>query len=201
MKNQVDIKKMFDEFISILQKRRDDLLAESEERNNTKLKVIWSEKDLLEQMIAKLTTTLNFSERLQVCRNDSEYLSLGSRALLSLRELKESSWDSKTIEEMDLRYYHLVKKEDEPAVFQTATKFEERRSKQLQLAWRNFPAQIDLGKEYVSTLSITRDDTQHPYVPHHKPVVVIWKANSVNSCPIGIQLPFTTAPHFWVSGM
>ena len=199
MKNQVDIKKTFDEFISILQKRRDDLLAESEERNNTKLKVISSEKYLLEQMIAKLTTTLNFSERLQTCKNDSQYLSLGSRALLNLRELKGSSWDSKTIEEIDLRYCHLVKKENEPAVFQTATKFEERGNEQLQLAWRNFPAQIDLGKEYVSTLSITRDDTQHPYVLHHKPVVVIWKENSVNSCLVATIAVHhsTTFPGEW----
>ena len=62
MKNQADIKKMFDEFISILQNRRDDLLAKSEEKNNIKLKLIWSEKDFLEQMVTKLTATLSFSE-------------------------------------------------------------------------------------------------------------------------------------------
>lgn len=72
-KIQEDIKKMFDEFIFNLQKRRDDLLAKSEEKNNVKLKVIWSEKDFLEQMIAKLTTILSFSERLQTCKNDGEY--------------------------------------------------------------------------------------------------------------------------------
>ena len=183
MKNQVDIQKTFDEFISILQKRRDNLLAKSEERNNAKLKIIWSEKDFLEQMIAKLTTTLEFSKRLQACKNDGEYLSLGSQALLSLRNLKESSWDSKTVEEIDLRYCHLVKRANEPAVFQTATKFDDRKNEQLKLSWKNFPAQVDLGKEYVSTLSITRDDTQHPYVLHHKPVVNILHNNSV-ICPV-----------------
>jgi hypothetical protein len=116
MENQADIKKMFDEFISILQKRRDDLLAKLEERNNAKLKLIWSEKVFLEQMIAKLTTTLSFSKRLQICKNDSEYLSLGSQALLRLRDLKGNSWDSKTVEETDLRYFHLGKKASEPAL-------------------------------------------------------------------------------------
>ena len=41
------------------------------------------------------------------------------------------------------------------------------------------------GKEYVSTLSITRDDTQHPYVLHHKPVVNILHNNSESMiCPV-----------------
>jgi hypothetical protein len=183
MENQADIKKMFDEFISILQKRRDDLLAKSEERNNAKLKLIWSEKDFLEQTIAKLTTTLSFSKRVQTCKDDGEYLSLGSQALLSLRDLKGSSWDSKTVKEIDLQYVHVEKKVNEPAIFKTAIKFEERRNKKLKLAWKNFPAQVDLGKEYVGTLSITRDDTQHPYVLHHKPTVTILHVNSVN-CPV-----------------
>lgn len=162
VKNQTDIKKAFDDFISILQKRRDNLLAKSEERNNAKLKLIWSEKDFLEQMIAKLTTTLSFSERLQACKNDGEYLSLGSQALLSLRELKGSSWDSKTVKEVDLQYFHLEKKKSEPLVFQTAAKFEERRNKCLKIEWKNFPAQINLGEKYVGTLSVTRDDTKLP---------------------------------------
>ena len=198
MKNQADIQKMFNGFISILQKRRDDLLAKSDLRNNAKLKVIWSEKDFLEQTIAKLTTTLSFSERLQTCKNDSEYLSLGSRALLSLKELKGSSWDSKTVKEMDLRYFHLEKKAIEPIVFHTAAKFEERKNKQFKLSWKNFPAQIDLGKEYVSTLSITRDDTQHPYVLHHKPVVIIVHNNSV-ICPVATIAVHhsTTFPGEW----
>lgn len=91
MKNQEGIKRMFDDFISNLQMRRDELVAQSEERNSAKLKVIWSEKDLLQQTIAKLTTTLRFSERLQMCRNDEEYLSLASQALLTLRKMRKCS--------------------------------------------------------------------------------------------------------------
>ena len=43
-KHEEDIKKMFDSFIIALQKRRDELLAKSEQHYNAKLKTLWSEK-------------------------------------------------------------------------------------------------------------------------------------------------------------
>ena len=179
-KVQADIKKMFDEFISILQRRRDDLLAKSEDKNNAKLKVVWSEKDFLERTIAKLTTTLSFSERLQICTNDGEFLSLASQALVNLKELEGSSWDCKTVEEIDVRYLRLERKANEPVVFQTAAKFDERRNQRLKLEWNKFPAQVNLGVKHKGTICVTRDDTQHSYVLYNKPLVIIHHQLSPN---------------------
>ena len=198
VRNQADIKTMFDDFISILQKRRDDLLVKSEERNNAKLKLVWSEKDFLEQMVAKLSTTLSFSKRLQTCKNDGEYLLLACQALLKLKELEVSSWDSKTMEEMDLCYLHLDKKANEPMIFQTAANFDERRNQKLKLEWKNFPVQVNLGEKHVGTFSVTRDDTEYSYVLYNMPSVTIQHVESVN-CPVADASidRSTTLPGTW----
>lgn len=198
MKNQADIKKMFDEFISILQKRRDDLLAKSEERNNAKLKLIWSEKDFLEQMVAILTTTLSFSERLQTCKNDGEYLSLASQALLRLRGLEDSSWDCKTVEEIDQCYLYLEKKADEPVIFQTAANFDERRRQKVKLEWKNFPIQVNLGEKHVGTICVTRDDTEYLYVLYNEPSVTIQHDTSADCHVADVSVNHsTTSPGTW----
>ena len=105
---------MFDSFIAALQNRRDSLLAKSEEHCTTKLKVLWSEKDHLENKIAKLNTTLRFSERIRLCSDTGEFLALSFQALRNLKELRDCSWESETVKEIDSHYLTLEKKTYEP---------------------------------------------------------------------------------------
>ena len=174
MQAKADIKKMFDSFIATLHSRRDSLLAKAEEHYSAKLKLLWSEKDYLEKTIAKLNSTLRFSERSQKCVNDGEYLSLSSQALLSLKELEGSSWDSKTVEELNSRYLHLEKKTNEPKVFRTAAKFDELKTGFLKVEWKEFPVQVSLGAKHTVVLCIKRDSkSQQSFVLRDKPSIVI----------------------------
>ena len=196
---KADIKKLFDSFIAALQSRRDSLLTKAEDHYNDKLKVLWSEKDDLEKMIAKFKSTLRFSERSQKCVNDGEFLSLASQALLSLKELEKSSWDSKTVEEMNSHYLHLEKKTNEPKVFQTAAKFDELKTIVLKVEWKEFPAQVSLGAKHKAVLCVKLDrKTQQSFVLCSKPSVVIRHQHS-STCNVAdvIIVRSTVLPGAW----
>ena len=171
---KADIKKLFDSYIATLQSRRDSLLTKAEDHYSAKLKVVWSEKDCLEKTIAKFKSALRFSEQSQKCVNDGEFLSLASQALLSLKELEGSFWDSKTVEEMNSRYLYLERKTNEPKVFRTAAKFDELKTSILKIEWKEFPAQVSLGAKYKAVLCVKRDSKSHQsFVLCNKPSVVI----------------------------
>ena len=61
---QSTINQVFDSYIATLEARRAALLAESERKCNSMLKVLWSEKDGLEKTCTELTAVLGFTERL-----------------------------------------------------------------------------------------------------------------------------------------
>ena len=176
---KADIKTMFDSFIAALQGRRESFLVKAEQHYSSKLKLLWSEKDHLEKLIAKLNATLRFSERSQKCANDSEYLSLASQALLSLKQLEDSSWSSKIVEELNLRYLHLEKKATEPRVFRTAAKFEESKVSLLMIEWKEFPMQVNLGVKHKAILRVKRDGkSNQPFVLCEMPSIVIHHQHS-----------------------
>ena len=184
MQAKADIKKMFDSFIATLQSRRDSLLAKAEDHYSAKLKLLWSEKDYLEKTIARLSTTLRFSERSQRCANDGEYLSLASQALLNLKELEGSSWNSKTVEELNSLYLRLEKKATEPKIFQTAAKFDESKIGFLAIEWKDFPMQVNLGAKHKAVLCVKRDSKGHqPFVLCEKPSIEICHQHS-STCDI-----------------
>ena len=184
MQAKADIKKMFDSFIATLQGRRDNLLAKAEDHYSAKLKLLWSEKDYLEKTIAKLNTTLRFSERSQKCTNDGEYLSLASQALLSLNKLEGSSWNSKTVEELNSCYLHLEKKITEPRVFQTAAKFDELKINFVKIEWKEFPVQVSLGAKHKAVLCVKRDSkSHHSFVLCEKPSIDIRHQHS-STCDV-----------------
>ena len=176
MQAKADIKKMFDSFIAALQGRRESLLVKAEDHYSAKLKLLWSERDHLEKLIAKLNATLRFSERSQKCADDGEYLSLASQALLSLNELENSSWSSKVVEELNLRYLHLEKKATEPKIFRNAAKFEESNICLLSIEWNEFPTQVKLGAKHKAVLYVKRKN--QPFVLCEKPSIIILHQHS-----------------------
>ena len=58
---QQKISNTFDTYVSALEKRRKELLDDSESRCGKKMKVLWSEKDSLERIVADMTTMQNFT--------------------------------------------------------------------------------------------------------------------------------------------
>lgn len=180
-----DIKKMFDSFIAALQSRRDSLLAKAEDHYSAKLKLLWSEKDHLEKSIAKLSTTLRFSERSQKCIDDREYLLLTSQALLRLKELEGSSWNSKPVEELNSSYLQVEKKATEPEVFRTAAKFDESKTVFVKVEWKEFPARVVLGAKHKAVLCVTRNSKIHQseFVLREKPSIDIRHKHS-STCDV-----------------
>jgi uncharacterized protein YbaR (Trm112 family) len=199
MQAKADIKKMFDSFITALQSRRHSLLVKAENHYSAKLKLLWSEKDYLEKLIAKLNTTLRFSERSQKCTNDGEYLSLASQALVSLKELEDSSWSVKTVEELNLRYLHIEKKVTEPKVFRTAANFEESKISLLTIEWKEFPMQVNLGIKHKAVLYVKRNIKSHqPFVLCEKPSIIIRHQHSPTCDVADISISRSTdLPSAW----
>jgi uncharacterized protein YbaR (Trm112 family) len=196
MQAKADIKKMFDSFITTLQGRRDSLLVKAENHYSAKLKLLWSEKDYLEKLIAKLNTTLRFSERSQKCANDGEYLSLASQALLRLKELEDSSWSSKIVEEVNSRQLHLEKKATEPKVFQTAARFDELKISLLTIEWKEFPVQVKLGAKHKAILHVKRNSKS--FVLCEEPSIIIHHRNSSTCDVADIRISRSTdLPSAW----
>ena len=98
---QQKISDTFDAYASALEKRRKELLDDSESRCNQKMKMLWSEKDSLERIIADMTTTQNFTERTKECANDEEFLLFSSQALPCLKKLRSWEWSGREIEEIE----------------------------------------------------------------------------------------------------
>jgi hypothetical protein len=195
MQAKADIKKMFESFIAALQGRRDSLLVKAEDHYSAKLKLLWSEKDYLEKLIAKLNATLRFSERSQKCANDVEYLSLASQALLSLKELENSSWSSKVVEDVNSRQLHLETKATEPKVFRTAATFEESKVSILKIEWKEFPMQMKLGAKHKAVLSVKGYSKNHQsFVLFEKPSIVIRHQHSSICDVADISISRSTDP-------
>ena len=65
------------------------------------MKLLWSEKDSLERVVADMTTTQNFTKRIQNCEDDKEFLLLASQALPHLKKLEIWEWNDREIEEIE----------------------------------------------------------------------------------------------------
>lgn len=111
---QQKISDTFDAYASALEKRRKELLNDSESRCSQKMKMLWSEKDSLERIIADMTTTLNFTEQTKDCANDEEFLLFASQALPRLKKIKSWDWSDREIEEIE--HYTLTFKESDLTV-------------------------------------------------------------------------------------
>lgn len=59
---QSKINQAFDSYIATLESRRAALLAKCENRCNSMLTVLWSERDCLEKTCTEITTVLGFTE-------------------------------------------------------------------------------------------------------------------------------------------
>ena len=77
----------FDSYVDALGKRRRELLAKSESICSKKMKVLWSERDSLERVVADMTATQNFTKRVRECEDDKEFLLLSSQVLPRLKRL------------------------------------------------------------------------------------------------------------------
>ena len=94
---QSKINQAFDSYIATLEFRRAALLAKCENRCNSMLMVLWSERDCLEKTCTEITTVLGFTERLRKCTDREEFLLLASQALPRLALLKEQTWDDSKV--------------------------------------------------------------------------------------------------------
>ena len=95
---QWKIEDNFDSYVVALEARRKQPLADSENKCTAKLKVLWSERDCLERVIADMRATRNFTERVRKCKNNGEFLLLSSQVFPRLRKLESWKWNDTTVE-------------------------------------------------------------------------------------------------------
>lgn len=96
-----DISSTFDSYIAAVEKRRNELLKESENDCNSRMKTLWSERDHLERIVADMTATLQFTKRIKDCEDFKKFLLLSSQALPRLKKLRTWEWSRRATEEVD----------------------------------------------------------------------------------------------------
>ena len=81
---------------------RDRLLSQVKGESDESFKELWSEKERLETVITALEGTISFAERSLQCSHDAELLALCPQIIPRLGNLKGATWDSSSVERIDL---------------------------------------------------------------------------------------------------
>lgn len=197
-----DIKRKFDSFIAALQKRRDELLAKSEQYHSAKLKTLWSEKDYLENTIAKLSSCLRFSEQSQKCHNAGEFLALATQGLQSLKDFRNTFWKSTPVEKAHSCYLDLEVKRSELRAFKHAAQCNEvsthTKNINMTIKFKEFPAKVNIGSEHKVIVCVTRSKDDTPCVVYNKPSIKIQYKESITCQVADISVHrSTTLPGAW----
>ena len=169
---QQKINSAFDSYVATLGKRRKELLANSESKCNKKMKLLWSEKDSLERIVADMTTTQNFTKRIQTCEDNKEFLLLASQALPRLKKLEDWEWDNREIE--DIERYTLSFQESDLDIdtLSTAGRLQEAKSLNIyKIEFQGFTDTAELGKEHSFMIHVTRGKSCHPWMSIETPEV------------------------------
>ena len=151
---QQKINNTCDSYVAALEKRRKELLTESESKCNEKMKMLWSEKDSLERIVADMTTQ-NFTERIKNCEDNKEFLLLSSQALPCLKKLESWKWKDGVVEEIE--HYSLDFQESDLNVglISGAGRLNEDRVL-YKIDFQTFTDTATLGKQHSFKIHVTR---------------------------------------------
>ena len=164
---QQKVNNAFDSYIATLGKRRKELLADSESKCNKKMKLLWSEKDSLERVVADMTTTQNFTKRIQNCEDNKEFLLLASQALPRLKKLESWEWDDREIEEIERYTLSFQESDLDVGILSTAGRLHEDKSLNIhKIEFQGFTATATLGKEHSFTIHVSRGKCCRPWDEH-----------------------------------
>ena len=180
-----EINNAFDSYISALGKKRKELLADCESKCNKKMKMLWSEKDSLESVVADMTTTQNFTKRLKTCENSKEFLLLASQALPRLKKLESWKWNDGVVEEIE-RYsldFHFRKSDEESVKNElgvSVSRLDEDQSL-YKVDFQGFSNVVSLGKKHSFTIHISKRKGCGPWVSINTPTVHLWHVENRNA--------------------
>ena len=167
---QQKISDTFNAYASALEKRRKELLDDSESRCSQKMKVLWSERDSLERIIADMTTTQNFTEQTKECANDEEFLLFASQALPRLKKLKSWEWSNREVEKIE--HYTLTFEESDLTVdlISGASRLDTNQVP-YKVDFQGFTNSAELGEQHNFTIHISQGKSCHPWTIIETPEV------------------------------
>ena len=176
------INSTFDSYVAALGKRRKELLSDSESRCSKKMKVLWSEKDSLERVVADMTTTQNFTERIKNCEDSKEFLLLSSQALPRLKKLESWKWKDGVIEEIE--HYRLNFQESDLKVGQISGAGSLDEDHVLyNIDLQGVTDAATLGEQHSFTIHVTRGKCCRPWMRIKTPQVTI---KHIQSCTCNV---------------
>ena len=197
---QQKINNICDSYVAALEKRRKELLTESESKCNEKIKVLWSEKDSLERVVADMTTTQNFTERIKNCEDNKEFLLLSSQSLPRLKKLESWKWKDGVVEEIE--HYSLDFQESDLNVglISGAGRLNEDRVL-YKIDFQEFTDTATLGKQHSFKIHVTRGKCCRPWMRIKTPKVSLKHIQS-NFCDVAnIRIKSTDKQALFDSGM
>ena len=168
---QEKINYTFDSYAAELEARRTELLAESESKCSTKMKILWSERDSLERTIADMTTTQNFTKQVRQCKNNKEFLQLTSQVLPRLRKLESWEWSYESVDEVE-RYSLDIEESDVTVdLISEACFLEEDQLPHYTVEFSEFDTSANLDKEHSFMIHITPGKCCRPWAYIETPTV------------------------------
>ena len=161
----------FDSYVAALGKRRRELLTESESICSKKMKVLWSERDSLERVVADMTVTQNFMKRVRECEDDKEFLLLSSQVLPRLKRLNGWEWKDEAIEEIER--YSLKFQESDFNIdhIETDAGRLDKDQSLYKIDFHGFADTATLGEEHSFTIHVTRGKCCRPWTRISTPEV------------------------------
>lgn len=193
-----EINNVFDSYISALGKKRKELLADCESKCNKKVKMLWSEKDSLERVVTDMTTTQNFTKRLETCEDDKELLLLAFQALPCLKKLETWKWKDGMVEEierysLDFCFQESLGDSADNEVGAGVGRLDEDQSL-YKVDFQGFANVVTLGKKHSFTICISKRKRCGPWVSINTPTVHLWHvenrwANVTDLCVTSVEKP------------
>ena len=153
----------FDSYVAALGKRRRELLTESESICSKKMKVLWSERDSLERVVADMTATQNFTKRVRECENDKEFLLLSSQVLPRLKKLNGWEWKDEAIEEIERYSLNFQESDFNVDHIETDAGRLDKDQSLYKIDFHGFADTVTLGEEHSFTIHATRAKCCRPW--------------------------------------
>ena len=97
-----EIETAYDSLVAAIRARQQQLLSQVKGESDESFKELWSQKEQLETVITALEGTISFAERSLQCSRDAELLALCPQIIPRLGNLKGATWDSSSVERIDL---------------------------------------------------------------------------------------------------
>ena len=153
---QQKINKRFDAYSAAVERRRKELLSNCESKSTAKMKMLWSQRDSLETVIADMTATQNFTKRVRKCEDNGEFLLLTSQVLPRLKKLESWKWNDEVVENLELYSVDFQESSVDVSLISRAGTIKEKQLPRYTIDFQGFIENATLGKTHRFTIHVYR---------------------------------------------